>query len=34
VTIKGTGFGSTQGANTVNFNGVSGVPTKLGRDSN
>jgi hypothetical protein len=27
VTIKGTGFGSTQGANTVNFNGVSGVPT-------
>jgi hypothetical protein len=27
VTITGTGFGSTQGANTVNFNGVSGVPT-------
>lgn len=27
VTIKGTGFGSTQGTNTVNFNGVSGVPT-------
>ena len=27
VTIAGTGFGSTQGANTVNFNGVSGVPT-------
>jgi hypothetical protein len=27
VTINGTSFGSTQGANTVNFNGVSGVPT-------
>jgi hypothetical protein len=27
VTIKGTGFGSTQGTNTVSFNGVSGVPT-------
>ena len=27
VTIKGTGFGSTQGASTVNFNGVSGVPS-------
>jgi len=27
VTITGTGFGSTQGANTVNFNGVSSVPT-------
>ncbi len=27
VTITGTSFGSTQGANTVNFNGVSGVPT-------
>ena len=27
VTINGTSFGSTQGSNTVNFNGVSGVPT-------
>ena len=27
VTIKGSGFGSTQGTNTVSFNGVSGVPT-------
>jgi hypothetical protein len=27
VTIAGTGFGSTQGTNTVTFNGVSGVPT-------
>jgi hypothetical protein len=27
VTIKGTGFGSTQGTNIVSFNGVSGVPT-------
>jgi trimeric autotransporter adhesin len=27
VTIKGTGFGSTQGTNTVTFNGVSSVPT-------
>lgn len=27
VTIIGTSFGSTQGSNTVNFNGVSGVPT-------
>ena len=27
VTIKGTGFGSTQGSNTVTFNGVSSVPT-------
>ncbi len=27
VTIAGTGFGSTQGTNTVTFNGVSGMPT-------
>jgi hypothetical protein len=27
VTIKGTAFGSTQGSNTVTFNGVSSVPT-------
>jgi hypothetical protein len=27
VTIKGTGFGSSQGTSTVSFNGVSGVPS-------